>query len=160
VYFTWICVSSIFVQLIPNETPRLSCVPVGAEDKNRFANVIPRKYMRTRKSLLENEEWYSRLNKVVFFPQKFVFIIDPFTITVVLHSSETFVSGNMMISLNRDVINSFNCSTMSFYGKGYYYHPQIRYWMVFILINKTNEFRCLFWVLYDILSTLWDTSVI
>jgi hypothetical protein len=29
---------------------------VGAEDKNRFANVIPRKYMRTKKSLLENEE--------------------------------------------------------------------------------------------------------
>jgi len=62
---------------------------------------------------------------VGFFPQKFVFIIDPFTITVVLHSSETFVSGNMTISQNRDVINSFNCSTTSFYGKGYYYHSQM-----------------------------------
>ena len=42
--------------------------------------------------------------------------IDPFTITVVLHSSRTFVSGNMMISWkNRDIINAFNCSMTSFY---------------------------------------------
>ena len=26
---------------------------------------------------------------------------------------------------NRDVINAFNYSTMSFYGKGYYYHSQM-----------------------------------
>ena len=41
--------------------------------------------------------------------------IDSFTITVVLHSSGTFVSGKMMISQeNRDVINTFKCSTTSF----------------------------------------------
>jgi hypothetical protein len=46
--------------------------------------------------------------------------------TAVLHSSRTFVSGKMTISQrNRDVINAFNFSAMSFYGKGYYYHSQI-----------------------------------
>ena len=53
-------------------------------------------------------------------------IIDPFTITAVLHSSGTFVSGKMMIlQKNRDVVNTFNCSTTSFYKKGYYYHSQM-----------------------------------
>ena len=52
--------------------------------------------------------------------------IDPFTITVVLHSSGTFVSGKVTISWkNRDVINALNFSTMSFYSKGYYYHTQM-----------------------------------
>jgi len=55
--------------------------------------------------------------------------IDRFTITVVLHLSRTFVSGKMMISWkNCDVINTFNCSTTSFYGKGYYYHSHMS-WM-------------------------------
>ena len=46
---------------------------------------------------------------------------DPFTISVVLHLSGTFVSGKMMILWkNHNVINAFNCST---YGKEYYYHP-------------------------------------
>jgi len=49
--------------------------------------------------------------------------IDPFTITAVLHSSGTFVSGKMTISqTNHDAINAFNCSMTSFYRKGYYYH--------------------------------------
>jgi hypothetical protein len=52
--------------------------------------------------------------------------IDPFMITAVLHSSGTFMSGKIMIlQKNRDVINIFNCSTTSFYGKGYYYHSQM-----------------------------------
>ena len=52
--------------------------------------------------------------------------IDPFMITAVLHSSGTFMSGKIMIlRKNRDVINIFNCSTTSFYGKGYYYHSQM-----------------------------------
>jgi len=47
--------------------------------------------------------------------------IDPFPITVVLLSYGTFVSVKMTISLKIcDVINAFNCSTTSFYGKGYY----------------------------------------
>ena len=57
---------------------------------------------------------------------KFVWSIDPFTITAVLHSSGTFVSEKMMISRkNRDVINAFNRSTTLFYGKGYYYRSQM-----------------------------------
>ena len=52
--------------------------------------------------------------------------IDPFTITAILHSSGTFVSGKMTISLkNCDVINAFNCTTTSFYREGYYYHSQM-----------------------------------
>ena len=47
-------------------------------------------------------------------------------ITAVLHPSGTFVRGQMKISVgNPDVINTFNCSTTSFYRKGYYYHSQI-----------------------------------
>jgi hypothetical protein len=49
--------------------------------------------------------------------------IDPFTITVVLHSSGTFVSSKMTSSWkNCDVLSTFNCSTTSIYRKGYYYH--------------------------------------
>jgi hypothetical protein len=52
--------------------------------------------------------------------------IDPFMITVVLHSSGTFVIGKMTISRkNGDVTDAFHCSTTSFYGKGYYYHSQM-----------------------------------
>ena len=47
-------------------------------------------------------------------------------ITAVLHSSGTFVSGKMMIlQKNCDVINTFNCSMTSFYGKGNYYRSQM-----------------------------------
>ena len=41
---------------------------------------------------------------------------DPFTISVVLHLSGTFVSGKMMISQKK--LDAFNCSTTSFYRKG------------------------------------------
>jgi len=33
---------------------------------------------------------------------------------------------------NRDVINAFNFSAMSFYGKGYYYHSQISWTTVIV----------------------------
>jgi hypothetical protein len=57
--------------------------------------------------------------------------IDPFMITVVLHSSGTFVIGKMTISRkNGDVTDAFHCSTTSFYGKGYYYHSRSRDRMV------------------------------
>jgi len=34
----------------------------------------------------------------------------------------------MILRINRDIINTFNCITMSFNGKGYYYHSQMS-WM-------------------------------
>lgn len=56
--------------------------------------------------------------------------IDPFMIAAVLHSSGTFLSGKIMIfQRNHDVINSFNSSTMSFYGKGYYTTHKCPGWM-------------------------------
>ena len=49
-----------------------------------------------------------------------------FTITAVLLSSRTFVSDkNNDFAENCDVINTFNCSTMSIYGHGYYNHSQM-----------------------------------
>jgi len=45
-------------------------------------------------------------------PLLYCIAIDPFTITVFLHSSGTFVNGKMTIlQKNRDVINVFNFST-------------------------------------------------
>ena len=41
---------------------------------------------------------------------------DPFTISVVLHLSGTFVSGKMTILQKK--LDAYNCSTTSFYRKG------------------------------------------
>ena len=74
----------------------------------------------------------------------YVFIY-PFTISAVLHSSGTFVSGKMTISGgNRDVISTFYCSTTSFYGKGYYYHSQM---------SRRNAGLQLWWK--DLLLLVW-----
>ena len=52
--------------------------------------------------------------------------IDPFTITAVLHSSLTYLSGKMTIlQKNHDFINTFNSCMTLFYGKVYYYHSQM-----------------------------------
>ena len=57
---------------------------------------------------------------------RFTVTIDPFTITTVLQSSGTFVSGKMMISWkNRDIISNLIVLRSHFYGKGYYYHSQM-----------------------------------
>ncbi|XP_052099274.1 uncharacterized protein LOC127733869 [Mytilus californianus] len=49
-------------QLIPNETPRLSCVPVGAEDKNRFANVLPFPHSRVKLQKIPGEDFSDYIN--------------------------------------------------------------------------------------------------
>ncbi|XP_063432359.1 uncharacterized protein LOC134714762 [Mytilus trossulus] len=49
-------------QLIPNETPRLSCVPVGAEDKNRFANVLPFPHTRVKLQKIPGEDFSDYIN--------------------------------------------------------------------------------------------------
>ena len=52
--------------------------------------------------------------------------IDPFTITAVLHSSLSYLSGKMTIlQKNHDFINTFNSCMTLFYGKVYYYHSQM-----------------------------------
>jgi hypothetical protein len=106
--------------------------------------------------------------------------IDPFTITAVLHSSGTFVSGKMTISGgNRDVISTFYCSTTSFYGKGYYYYSQISrrnagpqlwwkdllllVWRIiafhFVIIVYFFNCKCQIWIIlytcYICFSTIW-----
>ncbi|XP_041370262.1 uncharacterized protein LOC121384094 [Gigantopelta aegis] len=42
-------------QTIPNYTPQLSTVPVGAEDKNRYANVIPIPHTRVKLKKMEGQ---------------------------------------------------------------------------------------------------------
>jgi len=65
-------------------------------------------------------------NRATDFARLQNFRIYPFTITAVLHSSGTFVSGKVTIlRKNHDVINAFNCSTTLFYRQGYYYHLQM-----------------------------------
>lgn len=53
-------------------------------------------------------------------------VIDPFTITPVLHSyRHLWVKKWRFCRENCDVIIAFNCSKTSFYGKGYYYCSQM-----------------------------------
>lgn len=47
---------------LPHETPNLSCVPIGAEDKNRFANVIPISHSRVKLKKLPHEEYSDYIN--------------------------------------------------------------------------------------------------
>lgn len=47
---------------LPHETPNLSCVPIGAEDKNRFANVIPISHSRVKMKKLPHEEHSDYIN--------------------------------------------------------------------------------------------------
>ena len=58
-------------------------------------------------------------------------------ITAVLHSSGTFMSGKMMISQkNCDVINAFNCTTMSFYGKEYLVYVYIPFTLGNLMLSS------------------------
>ena len=45
--FVIVCnfLSDLVFQMLPNVMPKLSEVPVGDEDKNRYANVIPCKFL-------------------------------------------------------------------------------------------------------------------
>ncbi|CAG2221350.1 unnamed protein product [Mytilus edulis] len=56
-------------QLIPNETPRLSCVPVGAEDKNRFANVLPFPHTRVKLQKIPGEDFSDYINANFITPR-------------------------------------------------------------------------------------------
>ncbi|XP_062616050.1 uncharacterized protein LOC134277756 [Saccostrea cucullata] len=47
---------------LPYEMPSLSCVPIGAEDKNRYANVIPQTHSRVKLKKLEHEEHSEYIN--------------------------------------------------------------------------------------------------
>ncbi|XP_048731767.2 uncharacterized protein LOC125648822 [Ostrea edulis] len=47
---------------LPSEMPSLSCVPIGAEDKNRFANVIPLSHSRVKLKKLPHEEHSDYIN--------------------------------------------------------------------------------------------------
>ncbi|XP_061172161.1 uncharacterized protein LOC133181633 [Saccostrea echinata] len=47
---------------LPYEMPSLSCVPIGAEDKNRYANVIPLTHSRVKLKKLEHEEHSEYIN--------------------------------------------------------------------------------------------------
>ncbi|KAL8582342.1 hypothetical protein ACOMHN_037099 [Nucella lapillus] len=49
-------------QMIPNKTPRLSVVPAGAEDKNRFANILPIPDSRVRLEGHDEDEVSSFVN--------------------------------------------------------------------------------------------------
>ena len=73
--------------------------------------------------------WYhlmhaKKTGMILFFSADF--IIDPFTIAVAyIHPGQLWVEKLWFRGENRDVINTFNCSTTSFYRRGYYYHSQM-----------------------------------
>ncbi|KAK3097946.1 hypothetical protein FSP39_014740 [Pinctada imbricata] len=47
---------------IPYEMPNLATVPIGAEDKNRFANVIPHPHTRVKLKTIEGEDTSEYIN--------------------------------------------------------------------------------------------------